>query len=270
LAFPTPSMTLPRGGPSRCSRALRIQPASRERRSPARPDRLAFASPTGTLGRAGPCGPPLLGFSWTPLRRHYARGQLPVRPEGLAFGAVATSHLACSVLAVSHRLDGFLHTNTRGFVSPRCRPWGSPRFGGVAGRKQPNVVRPRDAHPSKAFPRRQPYRVTTATTLLALPGRCGRRTDRSEHPLDRTPLPAEAGGLAAVSGCRADLQGLAPSSNPLRPLPCSTRTLDPPLGFSFQVSSIRDLRWTGVLRWSGSAAPKGRIAYLLPFARPEG
>jgi len=35
---------------------------------------------------------------------------------------------ACSVLTVSHDFDGFLRSVGRGFVAPRCQPWGSSGF----------------------------------------------------------------------------------------------------------------------------------------------
>jgi hypothetical protein len=79
---------------------------------------------------------PLLGFpkmappSTSKLRVHSRASSLerspsPARPR---FGPPLPEDGSRSTFAVSHRLDGFLHGTPRGFVAPRCRSWGSPRF----------------------------------------------------------------------------------------------------------------------------------------------
>jgi len=56
---------------------------------------------------------------------------------------------SCSVLVVSHHLNGFLRATARGLVASLCRPWGSSRFL----RDSRNLRIPRDAdHPSKNSP----------------------------------------------------------------------------------------------------------------------
>jgi hypothetical protein len=64
-----------------------------------------------------------------------------------------------STFTVSHRPDGFLRTKPRGFVAPRCRPWGPSSFGllpwfpcGLPGFYRSH----RREHPSKLFPRQKP------------------------------------------------------------------------------------------------------------------
>jgi hypothetical protein len=77
---------------------------------------------------------------------------------------------SCSVLVVSHHLDGFLRAAACGFVAPRCRPWGSPRFLP----RPPELREPgrhrhsprRGSYPSKSFPRQQPRRITATVALL--------------------------------------------------------------------------------------------------------
>jgi len=86
-----------------------------------------------------------------PLRVRVLEVSLPVpflRP------APARSR-SCSAFAVSHRLDGFLRRQSRGFVAPRCRSWGSPRPSGL---RSLSGTGPASAtpHPSEHFPRQQP------------------------------------------------------------------------------------------------------------------
>jgi hypothetical protein len=49
-------------------------------------------------------------------------------PSSLRFGRSLPSFRSRSASAVSHRPDGFLRVERRGFVAPRCRSWGSSGF----------------------------------------------------------------------------------------------------------------------------------------------
>lgn len=63
----------------------------------------------------------------------------------------AATRRACSVFAVSHRLDGFLLLPLHGLVASRSQPWGSSGCGlrGIAAARTCP-----DARPSRAFPSR--------------------------------------------------------------------------------------------------------------------
>jgi hypothetical protein len=82
---------------------------------------------------------------------------VPFRPRGLAPPRRLAPQRAC------------------GFVAPRYRPWGSPRFSpdihhpGPEGPLADTVTSPRRGHPSKGSPRLQPYRVTAAVASVQLP-----------------------------------------------------------------------------------------------------
>jgi hypothetical protein len=106
--------------------------ASAQLPGPSRSHRSGAEAPswdTGTL--------PLLGFvTCSPLHRHApcastpgpgpSRDPIPVAPKSR--GPTAPPVQPRSVLVVSHHLDGFLRTRSRGLVASRCRSWGSPRF----------------------------------------------------------------------------------------------------------------------------------------------
>jgi hypothetical protein len=121
------------------------------------------------------------GFRVPPHRRAPGRPLPPIRPRGRTdFGSRLPTWTSCSVLAVSHRLDGFLRPDlraealgpwSRGLVASRCRSWGSPRFSAPAPphRRRCAGAPPfprRCSYPSKNSPRLQPHRVTTAVAPL--------------------------------------------------------------------------------------------------------
>jgi hypothetical protein len=81
----------------------------------------------------------------SPLHRHDASESTPTAIAG-RFGAEGATLAACSVLVVSHHLDGFLLQSARGLVASRCRSWGSPRF-----RRDPLVSEPILAFPATYF-----------------------------------------------------------------------------------------------------------------------
>jgi len=77
-----------------------------------------------------PPAPPLLGFAhFRPSAVYSSARPLPeVKPKRPFLRKSDATRTSCSVLTVSHRLDGFLRASACGFVAPRCRPWGSTRF----------------------------------------------------------------------------------------------------------------------------------------------
>ena len=102
----------------------------------------------------------------------------------------------CSVLVVSHHLDGLLRNRDRELVASRSRSWGSPRFRPPPpphdrGRETDEAEDfPATQYPSKNPPRQQPYRVTTAFAFLpSSPGdrRALRSAEADPHTLRSTP-----------------------------------------------------------------------------------
>jgi hypothetical protein len=59
---------------------------------------------------------------------------------------------SCSARVVSHHLDGLLRTEACGFVAPRFRPWGSPRFVPAVPRLRRDVGDPRGLPRSAVIP----------------------------------------------------------------------------------------------------------------------
>jgi len=130
-------------------------------------DRDADTTPlqrrTGSRGPARPSHPKVTSTRWTPLLGFIDRPSadtpslrsLPPGPSPWLRLGTATSR-ARSALAVPPGFSGFLRSGSirrsirstaRGFVAPRSRPWGSPRFGlsGTAFRPtvDPEVVDPK-------------------------------------------------------------------------------------------------------------------------------
>jgi hypothetical protein len=107
----------------------------------------------------------------------------PARPAiagVFRFGQTAASRPPRSVLAVSHRLDGFLRTSLAGLLRPATGP-GVRHVSGPALRRAEWLGCPspwRKSHPSKEPPPDPPYRVTAAFAVLALRPR--------GHPRSRT------------------------------------------------------------------------------------
>jgi len=116
---------------------------------------------------------------------------------------------SCSVLVVSHHLDGFLRSEVAGVLHPAADP-GVPdvsrtRASSVRRRRAPRALPRRAQIPSEDVPRRQPFRVTAVVAPVLFP----------------------------------QLRGLAPSSGP-RPSPnlAVHRQPGPPWAFfPFEVSS---------------------------------
>jgi len=131
-------------GPGDCRNSHRRPGVRVSRRFPSV---LAWSSPGASLGVSKDrpsIGPGsrcllLLGFS-------SAHASVPPR-----FGSPLPKDESCSVFVVSHHLDGFLHRESRGFVAPRSRSWGSPRCGFVASLAEAPDLTPPSAtlHPSK-------------------------------------------------------------------------------------------------------------------------
>jgi hypothetical protein len=152
--------------------------------------------------------------------RHRARGDHP-----------RTSR---SVLVVSHHLDGFLRSETRGLVASRCRSWGSPRFarsGRQACRSRPGRL---VALPATRFTPPEGFPSPTAAPRHR--GRCplavppGRSSRLPMPPLPGAPLdapPGPDGGFEAL--LRRRVRSAAP------PLPATRRPILPWALFPFKV-----------------------------------
>jgi hypothetical protein len=160
---------------------------------PVRAVRLRLSRPEGRPRRFRT---PLLGFIDRPsvdttiLRRH------PPRPSpGLRTGT-ATSR-SCSAPAVPPGFSGLLRSElirrsarsmVRGFVAPRSRPWGSPRFGLPDSASQPSL-RPEGRGPEGPFQESSPV----ARTLRSVPLLGSRRPCRHRASSFRTLLRSPAG-----------------------------------------------------------------------------
>lgn len=110
----------------------------------------------------------VLTTSLVPLYRHQPVRPLPRDTPFLAFsrfGSEAASLPPCSVLAVSHRLDGFLRTRLAGLLRPATGP-GFATFldRRSASRQNSSVVLPRSANHT---PRRSP--LSTSRTASPRP-----------------------------------------------------------------------------------------------------
>jgi len=118
--------------------------------------------------------PPLMGFALPPLPTSLIPRPLPPDPK-VRLRPSATTPTACSVLVVSHHLDGLLRERAVSLLRLTAS-WRSAAFPVRSSTctlpKQHSVERvrtfPRSAfsHPSKDSPHLQPYRVTTAVAFL--------------------------------------------------------------------------------------------------------
>jgi hypothetical protein len=133
---------------------------------------------------------------------------------------------SCSVHVVSHHLDGFLRTRAVGLLRPtpglevHCvsadRDPRSPRteVRDTVGGQPPSPQC--GCHPSKGYPRQQPYRITAALAFLPLPSL---GSPRGRH-LPRSPLLVNGFSTlfepaTEVADTRSSrLQGFAPLSSP--------------------------------------------------------
>lgn len=156
---------------------------------------------------------------------HSRSAKADLRPD------VAT-HQTRSVHAVSHDSDGFLRARPRGFVAPRCRPWGSPCFRSAATSRGCSVgPSPKAFHPSKLFPPRQPSRVTQPPEGAGSP-RCGAFS------------PFQSGSACACRHAQTSAvsrpQGFEPSRSPLPPEDVAIHEgLDAPMGFGLTQLRLR-------------------------------
>jgi hypothetical protein len=110
----------------------------------------------------------------SPLHRHDASESTPTAIAG-GFGAEGATLAACSVLVVSHHLDGFLLQSARGLVASRCRSWGSPRF------RRDRLV----SEPILAFPATDFAPLEGCSPRVAAPrhrGRCLRAVFTTSRP----------------------------------------------------------------------------------------
>ena len=126
-------------------------------------------------------------LSWaspgSPLHRIPSARPLPIAGKPAIIGPPLPYDESCSVPVVSHHLDGLLRALGRGFVAPRYRSWGPPRFRLASAPVQQAVPSPTRAFPAthppfEEFPHQQPYRVTTAITFMSLPRDNARRPTR--------------------------------------------------------------------------------------------
>lgn len=101
-------------------------------------------------------------LSWAspglPLRRCIECSSTPTPGEPVVFGTPLPHDASCSAPVDSHHLDGLLRAHDCGFVAPRNRPWGSPRFALASTRPMAShplrhcARSPRRIHPSKNSP----------------------------------------------------------------------------------------------------------------------
>jgi len=113
-------------------------------------------------------------LSWDslpPLRRNSFVRPLPVRVAA-SLRPRATSSKSCSVLVVSHHLDGLLRTELAGLLHPASDPGVrrvSESFVPAASRLDARDSSPlRESHPSKDSPRLQPFHVAVVVAFLPL------------------------------------------------------------------------------------------------------
>lgn len=225
---------------------------------------------------------PLLGFidrpsvDTTVLRRH------PSGPSPRLRIGTATSR-SCSAPAVPPGFSGLLRSEqirrstrstVRGFVAPRSRPWGSPRFGLPGSASQPSRrpegrgpegpwrVVPCGEDPSKRSPPRQPS--TMPSPRLVLSDAVAFTGWRSLSPLEPRPLACRHAAL-----CCSRPQGFLPPRSPLRSCDVAVaRALDAPLGFGSTRSDAAALLAPPSSRWTFRLA--ARTASASPHPNVKG
>jgi len=160
-------------------------------------------------------GSPLVGFvlkvpsTDAPFARPLPGAEAPLGPT-------LPSVRSCSVLVVPPHLDGFLRAEAAGLLHPAIGHGVRRVFGlaspapehhpeamsrrGTTDQQSPR----RGSHPSKASPRRQPYRLTTAVALLSLPS-CPIPGRRRSDDLFRFPCRPRA--TEGVSARRSEERG---------------------------------------------------------------
>jgi hypothetical protein len=171
---------------------------------------------------------PLLGFIDRPSVDTTVLRRLPSKPSPRLRIGTAKSR-SCSALAVPPGFSGLLRSEqirrstrstVRGFVAPRSRPWGSPRFGLPDSASQPSLrpegrgpegpgIVPCGEDPSKRSPPRQPS--TMPSPRLVLSDAVAYTGWRSLSPLEPRSLPCHHGALHCSRP-----QGFLPPRSPLR------------------------------------------------------
>jgi hypothetical protein len=91
------------------------------------PSYLRLLSKSRLYARTALTARPLLRFVQGFAPPSFATACLLPEDES-SFGLPLPSGRSCSILVVSHHVDGLLHAVVRGFIAPRCRPGGSLRF----------------------------------------------------------------------------------------------------------------------------------------------
>jgi len=207
------------------------------------------------FARSGPSQPtrrststsrtPLMGFIDRPFADTTVLRPHPPGPSPrLRFGT-ATSR-TCSVRAVPPGFNGFLRrgqirrstpSTACGFVAPRNRPWGSPRFGLPDSASRPSLD-PKVADPKvrrESSPWRTPFEAFPSSTAFDHAVTARRpfglgRVHRLACPLA---VSSHARYRVATVRCSARRpQGFLPSRSPLQARDVSAaRPLDAPLGF---------------------------------------
>jgi len=144
----------------------------------------ALATPLDRrAGTEVPAGPPLLAL----LAVRPSAGCLLLRPLPVRRPKPIHLRVGVSTPRLSFRPRGFAPPRrlspqqARGFVAPRCRPWGSSRFGGRVSERGRRIgttgttrASSRRGHdPSKGSPRQQPCRITAAVASAPLAPRPG-------------------------------------------------------------------------------------------------
>jgi len=223
LVSPTPSSTLTRcrAGPRGCRSpsAVRSPKGSSVRTSS--PSLLSGAVPIALADFGG-----LL--SWVPSTHpSHVTGRCACRPSTdmlverplprrrpvVASAPRVPPPKSRSALVVSHHLDGFLRSTSRGPVASRSRSWGPPRFCVSAPRSEDRDVRslPRDAGP---YPSKEssPTAGTRHRVRCPLAVPC---------PITASPrlFPLPFAGLSWWEDRERRLRGLAPSSSLVPPPP---------------------------------------------------
>lgn len=243
------------------------------------PVRAVRSRPSRSEDRPRRFRTPLLGFIDRPSVDTTILRRPPPGPSPRLRTGTATSR-SCSAPAVPPGFSGLLRSEqirrsarsmVRGFVAPRSRPWGSPRFGLPGSASQPSRrpegrgpegpwrVVPCGEDPSKRSPPRQPS--TMPSPRLVLSDAVAFTGWRSLSPLE----PRSPACHHAAPHCSRP-QGFLPPRSPLRSCDVAVaRPLDAPLGFGS--TRFRRCRAHRAAQLALDVSPGGPNRFGVP--RPE-